>query len=142
MKRLFICGLFTVLFAQLGSAQQSEEKAITQLIQTFAQAGDQNDADKLAACLDDNFRVVMNRLFGSETVSIMPKEVYVEKIRSKEFGGDQRKVQVEKIVLNGNTASAKVTLTGDKATFVTLLNLVQDGDGQWLIVSDTPTIRA
>jgi ketosteroid isomerase-like protein len=142
MKGLFICGLFSVLFAQVGNAQQSEEKAITQLIQTFAQAGDQNDAEKLAACLDDNFRVVMNRLFGSEAVSIMPKEVYVEKIRSKEFGGDKRKVNVEKIVLNGNTASAKVILAGEKSTFITLLNLVQDADGNWLIVSDTPTIKA
>lgn len=126
----------------MGMAQKSEEKAISQLIGTFALAGDQNDAVKLETCLDDNFRVVMNRLFGSDAVSIMPKDMYMEKIRSKEFGGDKRKVSVDEIVLNGQSACVKVTLEGERATFISLLTLVQDNEGKWLIASDTPTIKS
>jgi hypothetical protein len=70
-------------------------------------SGDQNDAVKLEVCLDDNFYAVMNRLFGSDAGSIMPKDICVEKVCSKEFGGDKRKVSVEEIVVNGQTACEK-----------------------------------
>ena len=46
----------------------------------------------------------------------------------------------EKIVVNGNTAFAHVVLVGEKATFKSLFILVQDANGDWKLVSDTPFI--
>ena len=42
--------------------------------------------------------------------------------------------------MNGNTACAKVIFKGTKSTFISILNLVQDGNGAWKMVSDTPIV--
>jgi len=72
------------------SAQKTEVQNVEKVIAAFSKAGDDNNAEKLATYLDDNYRIVMNRLFGSTEVSVMPKSVYLDKISSKEFGGDKR----------------------------------------------------
>ncbi len=122
------------------SAQQKEEKAIKGVIKEFAAAADENNADRLAKCLDDNYRVLMNRLFGSPDVSVVTKDDYLAKIESKEWGGDKREVTIQSITVNGTTASAHVTLKGTKATFVSLFILIKDADGNWKLSSDTPIV--
>lgn len=133
--------IFALFMAASCNAQSSDKKAIKQTITAFSKAGDTNDADKLATYLDDNYRIVMNRLFGSTEVAVMPKEVYLEKIETKEYGGDDRKVKIGPIALNGTTASAKVSFIGTKMTFVSLLTLIKDGSNQWKIVSDVPIVK-
>jgi hypothetical protein len=82
----------------------------------------------------------MNRLFGSTEVSVMPREVYLDKIKSKEFGGDDRKLKIEDINVNGTNASTKVTFKGSKMTFVSIILLVKDGNGQWKLISEVPMV--
>ena len=133
--------IFALFTAASCYAQNSDEKAIKQTIIGFSKAGDVYDADKLATYLDNSYRIVMNRLFGSTEVTIMPKDVYLEKIKTKEYGGDNRKVDIESITLNGTTASAKVSFIGTKMTFLSILTLIKDGDNQWKIVSDIPIVK-
>ncbi|MGB3589700.1 MAG: nuclear transport factor 2 family protein [Tunicatimonas sp.] len=141
MEKLVLLTVACLAFLVVtGKAQTSEVRDIEKVVSAFAKAGDENDAEKLATYLDDNYRVVMNRLFGSSEVSILPRSIYLEKIKSKEFGGDERDVTVEDVVINGETASAKVTMKGIKATFVSLMVLIKDAEGDWKLVSDTPTI--
>lgn len=130
--------MMTILSCQ---AQNSEMKNIEQTIVAFSQAGDENNATKLATYLDDNFRIVMNRLFGSTEVSIMPRAVYLEKIKSKEFGGDQRTVTIQNIETNGNSACAKVNFKGTKMTFVSLILFIQNSSGEWKLVNETPIVK-
>ena len=132
--------LFFGVVLLAGYAQASDAKDIKAAITGFAKAGDMNDADKLAEYLDTNYRVVMNRLFGSSKVNIMPREVYLEKIRKKEFGGDTRKLTFDNLVINGTTASVMVTMKGKKATFISLITMVQNADGRWKLVSDVPMV--
>jgi ketosteroid isomerase-like protein len=141
MTRIILMSIFAPFMTVSSNAQSSDEKAIKQTILEFSKAGDANDADKLATYLDDNYRIVMNRLFGSAEVSIMPKDVYLEKIKTKEYGGDSRKVDIESIMLNGTTASAKVSFVGTKMTFVSILTLIKDGNNQWKIVCDVPIVK-
>ena len=141
MKKALIFGIFGLLFLGAGTAQASEVKAIKKTITAFAKAGDRNDAQALGKHLDANYRIVMNRMFGSKEVSVMPREVYLQKIKDKEFGGDKRKLTFEKIVINGPTASAKVVFKGSKMTFVSLITLVRNENGVWQLVNDTPVIR-
>ena len=65
----------------------------------------------------------------------------LEKIRNKEFGGDSRKVKIENLLLNGSTASAKVSFAGSQMSTMNLLTLVQASDGTWKLVSDMPVIK-
>lgn len=132
------CTIFTVIAS---SAQTNETMNIEKVITEFSQAGDENNAEKLATYLDDNYRVVMNRLFGSKEVSILPKSEYLEKIKSKEYGGDKRVLTIDNVLINGTTASAKVTFKGTKMTFVSLIILIQDSEGDWKLISDVPIIE-
>ena len=118
-----------------------ENEKITAVINGFSAAGDINNVKKLNVFLDDNYRVVMNRLFGSKTVSVMSKEEYLEKIETKVFGGDTRVVTVEKIMVNGSTAVAKVIFKGEKATFHSLMTLLKDESGSWKLASDIPILK-
>lgn len=133
-----LCSMFTVFGC---SAQQNETKKIEKVITAFSKAGDENDAENLAKYLADDYRVVMNRLFGSKEVSILPKSVYLDKIKSKEYGGDVRILTIENVLINGTTASAKVTFKGTKITFVSLIILVKDLEGNWKLISDVPMVK-
>ena len=139
LKSLFL-GLIGVFMTSLGMAQQSEEKAVKQAITAFAKAGDQHDVAKLETCLDDNYRVVMNRLFGSSEVSVVPRAIYLQKVSSKEWGGDQRKLTFNQIVVNGSTATVHVKMAGKKMTMVSLITLVKNEAGDWKLISDVPMI--
>lgn len=141
MKHFMFILTLTLLASTASQAQNSDVQAIHATIEAFAQAGDHNNADRLAEVLDDNYQVVMNQLFGSQEVSVMPRAIYLEKIRSKEFGGDDREVTVESVLLNGLTASAKVSLVGEKMTAVSILTLVKDAEGQWKLIGDMPAIN-
>ncbi len=141
IKLKFITMIAILAFALGANAQSQDTKAIKKVITAFAKAGDQNDAEKLGSYLDDNFRIVMNRLFGSDKVSILPKSVYLQKIKSKEFGGDDRDISFENFLVNGTSASAKVVLKGKKMTFVSLITLVKDKNDDWKLVSDTPMVQ-
>lgn len=134
-------GIFALFMTAGCKAQSSDEKAIKETILAFSKAGDKNDTDKLATYLDDNYRIVMNRLFGSSEVSVMTKDIYLEKIKTKEYGGDNRKVKIESIVLNGSTASVKASFVGSKLTFVSILILIKDGNNEWKLVSDLPVVK-
>jgi len=124
----------------LKAGSSTDKASIKTTIAHFAKAGDEQDVEALDKLLDHNYRIVMNQLFGSTQVVVMSREAYLDKIKAKEFGGDQRTVSIEHITINGNTASAKVRLEGSKMTFVSLLDFVKDASGNWLLVQDLPVI--
>ncbi len=126
--------------AQKTTTMEKGEQAVKMALKKFAHSGDVQDAATLDQLLDDNFRIVMNQLFGSKEVIVMSKEVYLEKIKNKEFGGDKRKVHIEDLKIVGKSAQAKVTLKGSKATFISLIQLVMNSQGEWKLVSDVPTV--
>lgn len=140
MKTFFLICLISLLSISC-KAQQSDTKAIKTTIKTFALAGDKNDTNLMEQQLDANYRIVMNRLFGSKEVIIMNKKNYLEKIDNKEFGGDNRKLTFEELIINGNTAVAKVVMTGEKSTFHSLILLVKNANNSWKLISDTPIIK-
>ena len=140
MKMKMILGAIALLFTTTIMAQKNEEQAIEKTIRAFAKAGDENNANELEKHLDANYRIAMNQLFGSTEVSIMPRAVYLEKIRTKEFGGDERTVSIKSISVNGNTASAHVIMEGSKMTLNTIFTFIKDKNGVWKVLSDMPVI--
>jgi ketosteroid isomerase-like protein len=141
MKKLKLMAIVLSLFTAFNSnAQKAEVEVIKKIVTNFSKAGDTNNSEKLSTYLDDNYRIVMNRLFGSTAVSTMSKSMYLEKIASKEFGGDERKVSFDSVTINGNTACAIVMLEGEKMTSKSIITLVKNTDGIWKLMSDMPVI--
>jgi len=140
MKKYILIGLVSFLVWGSLQAQHKEEEAVKATVTAFAKAADDNDATLLDNYLDENYRIVMNRMFGSKQVDVMPKAVYLEKIRSKEFGGDDRQLKFDLVIINGNTAMAKVVFTGSKMSFTSVLNLVKNEGGDWKLVNEIPVL--
>lgn len=140
MKKIALMSILTLATLSV-SGQSAEEKAIKAVISSYAKSGDENDTTQLNQVLDKNFNVIMNRLFGSTEVKVLSKEEYLQKIAAKEFGGDKRKITFQNVQLNGTTASAIVTFQGSKMTFVSIIVLVKDLDGNWKLVSEAPVVK-
>lgn len=139
MKKSILVGCIALL-GLTATAQKAEEKSIKETVIAFTKAGDVQDADKLATYLDVNYRIVMNRLFGEKEVAIMPRNAYLENIKTKKFGGDSRTLNFKQVLINGNTAMVRVDMTGSKSTMKSIILLAKNEAGNWLLVSDMPVI--
>ena len=138
MKKAITTGLIILSLSACAFAGTNDKADIKKIITKFSKAGDNQNAAKLESFLDDNYRVIMNRLFGSKSVGILPKAAYLEKIKKKEFGGDTRKVTIKNITINGTSATAHVHYDGKKADFASLITFVQNEKGEWKIIADVP----
>lgn len=138
----FVLVLSVLLLWGGGASAQSnpESQKLVAAVQAFVQAGDRQDAEALDALLDTHYRVVMNQLFGSEEITILDRDTYLTKIKAKEFGGDTRRLAIEEVLITGKSAVVKVKLTGAKLSMRAHLSWVQDAQGAWKLISDTPTI--
>jgi hypothetical protein len=140
IRKSILLGILTIVLGTVGCAQKTKNDVLKTTITAFALAADQSDTIAFNKLLDNNFRIVMNRAFGSKEVSIVPKAIYLQKIASKEWGGTPRVVTIHAIDQNGTTAYAKVTLKGQKMTFTSLLILIEDVNGNWKVIEDCPVI--
>jgi hypothetical protein len=120
--------------------QNKEEMNVRQTITNFAHAADVQDDKALELLLDDNFRLVLNQLFGNKGIAVVTKQDYLAKIKAKEFGGDKREVTILNLTLSGNNAGAQAIFKGSKFTVVTFLQLIKTSEGEWKILNDLPEI--
>ena len=141
MKKFMLIGILGLMVTANIYAQKSDVQLIEETVFEFAKAGDNQDVKAFEKILDVNYRVVMNRLFGGDKVAVLPRSVYLDKIKNKEFGGDKREVTIHNITINGTTANVKVTLKGEKMIFTSLLTLAKNGVGEWLLISDVPVLN-
>lgn len=141
MKKGVITMVAIFSIVTMGRAQKQETAKIMEVITAFSKAGDEYDYKSLDNYLDDNYRVIMNRLFGSKEVVVMPKAVYLAKIKSKEFGGDKRSLSFKDISINGSTASAEVSFVGSKMAFNSIILLAKDEKDAWKLISDVPIVQ-
>ncbi|MEP2670880.1 MAG: nuclear transport factor 2 family protein [Cyclobacteriaceae bacterium] len=120
------------------SKAQTEKEEVKNVITQFVQAADQQDAEQVASILHEDFRVVMNQLFGSNEVSTMSKSVYVQLIRDKKMGGEKRTIDFVSVDVVNQNASVKVLLKGKTMVFESLLHLIKTTDGKWQLINDLP----
>lgn len=142
MKNVFFVTVLSLFTAVSGFSQKSsDEKMVSKIVHQFAASADKQDAVKMEKILDTQYRAVLNQLFGSKEVSVMDKTAYLQMIRDKKIGGDNRKVEILAIDITHNNAAVKARFTGTELNFQTYLFLAKDTHGQWKIVSDMPFIE-
>lgn len=132
--------LAMTLLTITGIANGSEKENVKKAVTDFANAADNSDVVALDEILDDNFRLVMNRLMGSEQVSVITKDVYLDMIKEGKLGGVKRTRQIHHVDITENNAVAKVSLLNDKMIINSYLLLVKDKNGKWKIVNDLPSV--
>jgi len=143
MKSLFL--LMSVFFATTVGLDHAEKDtnttAVVKAVEQFAKSADQRDVKQMDAIMHSNFRAIVNRLFGSEEVSIMDKALYLDLMKQGKIGGDERNVTIESIHFEGKNALVKATFEGKELMFYTFIQLVQETTGDWKVISDMPNIE-
>ena len=92
------------------------------------------------ALLHDTYRVLWHDGQKAEAI-VVDKETYLSKIRSKEWGGDKRTVNIEQVQITDDAnAVVKAIFIGDKADFHGYYSLINN-DGTWQIVQDFVTAK-
>lgn len=118
------------------NAQNNNISDVKSVLESYINAGDINDSEKLKPYLHDDFRVVLydNK---KEATSMLDKSTYISFIKTKKFGGYKRSINYEDIEMIGeNMASLKVTLTSSgKPTLKNFYSLVKIKN-KWLIIQD------
>ena len=135
-----------LLFSLIAFADNPKEnisidiEKISRVVSQFSQSADQRNLQKMEEVLHPEFRSVVNRLFGSEEVSVMDRSIYLNLLKEEKIGGDKREVAIQSVNIQGNTAIVKAILLGKSLRFDTYLQLIKDVNGKWWIVSDMPSI--
>jgi hypothetical protein len=139
-KILTTIAVFIITTSTIMAQQKTDDMDAKQTITNFAHAADaQNDKD-LERLLDDNFRMVLNQMFGNKGISIVTKQDYLANIKDKKFGGDKREVTILNLTVSGNNATAQAIFKGTKFTINTFLQLIKTNEGEWKIINDLPAI--
>jgi Putative lumazine-binding len=133
-----LAALAIMVIMSVPALAQTDKASIEQVVNQFAKAGDQRDVTQLKTLLHDEFRLAMNRLFGSETVTLLTKEAYIKMMEDGKLGGDDRTVQILSVDITQNNAAVKVALKGKALTFQSYYHLVKNGAGQWQLINDLP----
>ncbi len=140
MKQLILT--LTLLMTMTHVKAANDDKTlVAHTVESFARAAENQSTSEMDLLLDDNFRVVMNQLFGSDKVTVMDKATYLNMLGEKKLGGDKAVVNTESINVNGNNAVVNTVFKSDKMSMRLYLLLAKDVSGTWKIVSDLPTIE-
>lgn len=139
MTAIFISSIgFISLKAQ---KQKNMENQIREVVLTIEKAASQRDVNLISPHLHDQYRVVANRFKGSNSTTVIPKELYLNMMREGKIGGTAYEVLFDDIKINRHTAVVDLTYVSKTAPDMhKYLILVQDKDDQWKVVSDIPIV--
>lgn len=119
------------LFAVAAAQTENEVKKV---VMSYAKAGDGQDVQVLNRVLHNQHRLVWND--GTKDPFILDKSGYLAKIKSKEWGGDKRKVTIEVVEdFDGVNATVKAILDGEKSQMRSIFSLVKVGS-EWKIIEE------
>lgn len=120
-----------LLYAQDANLE-ADKTAITAVIDDYSKGADTHDAERTGRALHENS---WQHVFFPDGPRTFNKETYLQLIKAKRIGGDNRAVTIEHIdITEGTSASAKVILTGTERVFVHYIGLLKVS-GQWYIMS-------
>ena len=132
--KTFLLIIMGTLVASMANGQPQADPEIAKAVKSYSELGDQQDVEGLKNILHDQHRLVWHD--GTKEPFVANKEMYIAKIASKEWGGDQRDVSIESVEsFDGVNATVKAVMDGKVAQMRSLFSLIKV-DGQWRIVGE------
>ena len=109
----------------------ADEAEIRSAIEQFSTAADNQDA----AGVGEVLHVEAQQFYmGPEGLVRLETPTYLSLIEQKKIGGEARVLNIKRIDVNGEMASAKVLMTGKEYTFDNYISLMRVDD-RWQIMS-------
>ena len=135
MKLLIITACLTLFNMNMPMNRKDNVK---QVITTFIEATDQQDADAMGATLHD--KAMHYVLFGPNLLTFTKSE-YESRLRDKKLGGLPRKIMFEEFLFSqSNVATVKLMATSEELVFHYQFTLLKSTDG-WTITSINATVE-
>ncbi len=129
--------LFPLLF--VAACKNHGPQEIRETVASYVKGADLQDADALDALTHSEFRVVWNGPNPSDH-TVFSREVYLEKFRIGEWGGDPRTIEIINCDLFSNYASVHVKLDGSYQDFESIYILVQDKN-EWKVLQESVVVK-
>ncbi len=108
------------------------EDQVKKVVEDFIVATDEQNAEKLAATLND--KAMQYVIFGPNLLTFTKQE-YVDQIKAKKVGGQPREVKFQEMLLSGDTvATVQLTATSSVIRFHYQVTLLKNQE-QWQIVA-------
>ena len=120
----------------------SDNDRIKKAIIDFVKGGDNSDVGLLDNVLHKDFRVTNNGFMGTSGITIIDKNDYLNKIKSRVFGGLPRKMKIEEIDQSGIITSVKLRIESSENDFISYNSLVLDTDNEWKIINNLAVVKA
>lgn len=112
--------------------QTSDEAKIKELVTTFIEATDVQDADRMGSTLHDQAMQYVR--FGKQLFTFS-KAQYVEQLKDKKLGGHPREIKFGELLAHGTRLTTlSLTATSSELKFHYLFSLLLTEDG-WVITS-------
>ncbi len=108
------------------------EDQVKKVVEDFIVATDEQNAEKLAATLND--KAMQYVIFGPNLLTFT-KQQYVDQIKAKKVGGQPREVKFQEMLLSGEAvATVQLTATSSVIRFHYQVTLLKNQE-QWQIVA-------
>lgn len=108
------------------------EDQVKKVVEDFILATDEQNAEKLAATLND--KAMQYVIFGPNLLTFTKQE-YVDQIKAKKVGGQPREVKFQEMLLSGEAvATVQLTATSSVIRFHYQVTLLKNQE-QWQIVA-------
>jgi Putative lumazine-binding len=117
----------------------ADEDAVKQVIQDYIKGTDSQNADVLEKILypDGNY---YNYNTFTNKASEMTNDQFLSKVRNRQIGGWVRKLSINSVDVNDNTAIAKVEISDTRLNQHGYLTLIKE-EGNWKIMSGAYTLE-
>jgi len=139
MKNIII---LSFVIALTGCSNQTPNTdSIAKALTAYVSAADDQNTEILQEILHPEYRALANRIFESDKLQVLSKELYLSLINDGTIGGDKRKIEIIETEVIGHNAFVRATLTGHDHIFNTFILLAQSANGDWKIVSDMPQME-
>jgi Putative lumazine-binding len=131
--------LFVSTSFALRANNPADEDAVKQVIQDYIKGTDAQNADALEKILYPegnyyNYNTLTNK--ASETTN----DKFLEKVKNRQIGGWDRKLNISSVDVNDNTAIAKIEISDTRIKQHGYLTLIKE-DGNWKIMSGAYTLE-
>lgn len=107
------------------TAHASDMDDVKNVIEHYANYDNTYNAEGLEEVTDASFHFMMHASGDTETVTTIPREAFLKGIAAKQFGGNNKALKIENVVIQGNIANVYFTHTGKNAGFHHFMNLIK-----------------
>lgn len=117
-----------------------KQQAAINAFTSFIKAADSGDLDGLGDIMHKDFQNIQGGFFDKKGIYVIPKDEYIGYIRSGEFGGKPRTIQIEAVEDMGDVVHIKAILESEYLVFKSFITMVCEND-KWQVITNLPSVQ-